>query len=860
MKRKRTLFILFVCSFVLAVLAHLFFLKEWTEGQYMLGSNDGLQQMVTFKKLLYEQYTDGNFFYSYQFGLGGGTYSQLAFYFSTSLVFLITTVVVFVLEFVHFIETTDVIFWAKAAVFISICRLTLILFITTYVFRYMKLNWMPAFTGAAVYGLSIMYYRHVIYWEFFADAMIWLPLLVLGAEKMIREGRCGWFIVAFALTLFDNFYFAYINLLFIVIYVIFRFVVRLDANEISGGKRVPLFVISGLVGLGISAVSFIPAVYGFLHNHRPSYSLPIETFDFSDNILFTSRVVILPVLYVLFVFTFSLYKIMTFRLFVLLSILFIIFHFSPVVASVFNGFSAPKYRFEYLLSFVMGGAVSTGLQYITIVGKKNILTACLMVLAIYLLFFYKDQDLSFYSFPSIGMFLFMLLILTLAMGFTWKRNMAWYVCLHAGTLFICIGIVNIAQYAISEYGGVNQVSDRYLNSDEYNGEEQRELLEKIKERESGSFYRIDWKVRSLNNTPIVQDFNGISAYSSILNQHLLYFYLYDLNVDMGRESVSRYATLGHRTNLYSLFQGKYMIRKKSNTANIPYGFEKMLSSKHYNVYENTNILPFVRTTDQIFSEESMEKANVLEREHAMLEGAIVADGPTTTTEIRPVPNMINQTSIETVGASFENDKLSVTEKKGGIDLLIDNPDVNTEDYFVRFHLENQAESQGFTLKVNDYKTKRKHNQSVYKTYVDDLIIRVPKADKISIRIPKGNYILKDLGLFRENYQTLETVKEEPSNTEYIKWGGDKLTITHNNEKKDRYMMLPIPYERGWEVHVNNVRQPLKKVNYAFLGFPITEGINTIQLTYTPPFFKPSLLLTIVSTILAILWIRRHITK
>ncbi|WP_246031920.1 YfhO family protein, partial [Salibacterium salarium] len=178
-----------------------------------------------------------------------------------------------------------------------------------------------------------------------------------------------------------------------------------------------LFVIGGLIGAGMSAVSFIPAVYGFLHNHRPSYSLPIEAFDFSDNILFTSRLVIVPALFLLFMFTFSLYKVWTFRLFVLLSVIFILFHFSPMMASVFNGFSAPKYRFEYVLSFAMGGAAATGLQYITKVGKKNIVTASVMVVAAYLLFFYKDQDLSFLSLPSIGVFLFMLLILTLAIGF-----------------------------------------------------------------------------------------------------------------------------------------------------------------------------------------------------------------------------------------------------------------------------------------------------------------------------------------------------------------------------------------------------------------------------------------------------------
>ncbi|WP_240685172.1 YfhO family protein [Bacillus velezensis] len=50
----------------------------------MTGSGDGIAQMAVFKKLLFDQYMNGRLFYSYSFGLGGGVYSQLGYYFSTS--------------------------------------------------------------------------------------------------------------------------------------------------------------------------------------------------------------------------------------------------------------------------------------------------------------------------------------------------------------------------------------------------------------------------------------------------------------------------------------------------------------------------------------------------------------------------------------------------------------------------------------------------------------------------------------------------------------------------------------------------------------------------------------------------------
>src|SRR5690606_31839656 len=161
----------------LAFLAHGVFLYQWTRQHYMIGINDGGSQMLPFKHLLYNQYTNGEFFYSFDFGLGAGTFSELSYYFSTSIVFLISVAIVFILKTINIIQTTDVLFWANAAVFISIIRLAVVLFITTRFFMYMKISKYAALLGASLYGISGMYFRHVTYWEFFADAFLWLPIL-----------------------------------------------------------------------------------------------------------------------------------------------------------------------------------------------------------------------------------------------------------------------------------------------------------------------------------------------------------------------------------------------------------------------------------------------------------------------------------------------------------------------------------------------------------------------------------------------------------------------------------------------------------------------------------------------------------
>lgn len=857
MSKKRSLLFLFICSLVIASLGHLFFILEWFQDRYMVGPNDGLQQMVTFKKLLYDQYSSGNFFYSSQFGLGGGTYSQLAFYFSTSFMFIVTSVIVFLLQSVQLIGAADTLFWANAAVFISISRTAIIIFITATVFHYMKTDWLPAFIGASIYALSAIYFRHVTYWEFFADAMLWIPLLVFAVEKIIREARGGWFIAAVAIVLFNNFYFAYVNLILINIYIVFRWFIPLVENETSKWKQCKIYIGSSILGFGISAISFVPAVYGYLNNHRPPYDKYIPLFQW-DNMLFNSRYVLIPALFLVFLFFLALYKHRTFQLFASMSILFIFLHFSPHVASAFNGFSAPQYRWEYMLYFTISGAVAVGLHHIDKISNRQLVVSSLLVISLYFLVVLFDDKLPVISIVSGLIFAILFITILLLFVFMSKRNKWSYFLLCSGILVLTIFLANVCQYGISTVGNVNGVTKDHLLSEKYNGEEQRYIVQQIHDRESNPFFRIDWKVGSLNNTPIVQDFNGTSVYGSIINQHLLCFYLDHLNIDMGRESVSRYATLGNRANLYSLFQGKYMIREKDKLENIPFGFIDILKSDNYVVFENTTILPFVRTAKILFSEKDMEHASALAREHAMLEGAIVSNSVRRiTTEIPQAKNIIHKTSLETAGASFNNNTLSVTEDSGGVDLVIDDPRPDTKDYYVNFHLENIAVDQGFTLKVNDYKTTRKSNQSIYKTFDDDLTIRVPKAEVIKIRLPKGNYVLNDLALYQEDYSTLKRVKQQTTNTDEINWDKNEISITYNNENHDQLMMLPIPYEKGWEVTINNEKQTVEKVNYAFLGFQIDKGINHITLVYSPPYFKISLLITVISLLISIMFFYRN---
>ncbi|WP_028783927.1 YfhO family protein [Thalassobacillus devorans] len=860
MSKKQTI-LLIGASLVTAILAHAFFLYQWTQGVYMAGPDDGLSQMVPFREMLYDQFTSGNFFYAYEFGLGGGTYSQLAYYYGINLFFYITVAAVFLLESLSLIGEPDVLFWAQATVFISIARMTIILMVSTYVFRYLNGRILHSFIGAVLYGVSAMYFRNVTFWEFFGDAFLWLPLLILGVEKIIREQKPGWLIAATAISFFDNFYFAYINGIFTGMYIFARWIFPLAAKETPKRKQLNYYIGAVLLGLGIGSVGLVPAIWGFLQNIRPPFDQEIPFFSNTSNILYDSPYLIVPAVFVLMIGLLPLFKQPQFKLFTALSLLIIMLHYLPWAASFFNGLSAPQNRYEYLASFTIGGAVAAGLPVLKKVTQRQMMAAGIGMIAFYFVFHLADSTLEFASqwtavIPVTAGVVLLLFFLVIKNGKTARHSLIAVIVLSQ------LVVINQYQYdKLYVHGGLQDTTKEYIQSEKYSGAEQQKLINEVLNADSSPLSRVSWKADGRYNTPIIQGFTGTSAYSSILNGHLLDYYYHDLEIDMKRESVSRYSGFGDRANLHSLWQGNYVMYKKGDAANIPYGFEAYKESENYIVYKNTNPLPFVRVSDQIYSEKALKDNHPISREQAMLKGLVVKGATATAGPIPEKENLIDQTTSESVGSTYSEGRLVINEKKGGLDISLPQSvmESGAEDIYVSFYLFNNVEEAPlFALQVNDFWTTRKSRESFYKTNVNDITIRIPKEEVISIRMRKGDYTLKDLEIYTADYQALEkAAKREQTNTQpEVTLDGNRISIKDLQVTKDGYLAIPVPYEKGWQVKVDREKRDVEKVNYAMLGTAIQPGDETVEFTYLPPYFKTTLIIAVVSILLACLWVRR----
>lgn len=109
-------------------------------------------------------------------------------------------------------------------------------------------------------------YNYNVMW---VDCVVLLPLIVLGLEKLVKEGRCGLYCVTLALSIFTNYYISIMICIFLVLYFIL-----LVATKKVGLRGVGRFVLYSLLAGGMAAVLLIPEVCAILETDFGDMKFP----------------------------------------------------------------------------------------------------------------------------------------------------------------------------------------------------------------------------------------------------------------------------------------------------------------------------------------------------------------------------------------------------------------------------------------------------------------------------------------------------------------------------------------------------------------------------------------------------------
>ena len=849
MRKFKRPFLLSLSFLGLAFIAHSYILfRFFKDGILFTGPNDGIEQMVPIQMYLYQKWSEGTFFYATDFGLGGDFFTDLSYYFTTNFLFIFNVVVVKCLHMLHVVHPNELMFWFHNAIVISILKCTLVLGATYYYASYLKLGTLSKWVFASAFAFSPLYFRFTVYWPFFSDVFVLLPLLFASIERVFRTGKTGLFIAVVSFSLMNNFYFAYYQFLMGLLYFLLRLVFKRKSDLLTSVQATWVLVVSALLGFGSSLFFFFHGARSFFNNERVRFETKIpffEPFNENTNIIFDNYLIVILIISIQALLTFKLYRHTYYKLFAVLSLITILSAFIPYVDSLFNGFSAPQKRWHYLLAFATSGLIALYVHHFHEIKVRTYIWTSLLGIVLILIsaYMYHKFVLWILWLPIV----FSIGLLTKLKTTTYLHKKA--VQLYAISIIILAILVSsvFTKYQIFHPDHEKRANTFYVNASLYNTPLQEDLVHQMNSKKAPE-ERIDWRVNEQDNTPMYQNFKGLSLYSSIFDQHLIDLYYQNLMINLKEESVSRYQSTGGRANIASLLSVRYQMLKDYQT-NLPEFFKPIQTSGQYRIYENQQVLPAVRISNRYYNARLLKTA--IDREHAMIDGVVMNHKG----ENYPnrASNLLSQIDIQNDAIHHQNkNRIKVLKDGGGLTLsLPQNLQSKYKDFYLVLYVKRGQPDSNHVIDVNGYQNNRLFNASKYRTGQYEQLYRVQpdKEGKIHIGLsPAGNYDFRVLGLYGENYQTLKKAPKEKIYTSYQE-SNSKIKVHLKNHKKGM-MVLNVPYRNGMKAQVDGQPVTLERVNYFMVGIPVDAHAKQVEITYRPPLFFTMIILSILFALLS----------
>lgn len=215
------------------------------------------QYMPFFSEFYDKLWEGGSLAYSWNVGIGSNFLALYVYYLACPLHFLGALVPkAYIMEFLSYLVVCKV----------GLCGLTACL----YLQRHFHTRSFSCVLFSCFYALSgfMAAYNWNIMW---LDPVILLPLVLLGLERLVKEGRCGLYCVALALSIYTNFYLSIMVCIFLVLYFLVLLFTEKRSVKILGD-----FALFSLLAGGMAAVLLVPEVCALLATDFGHSSFPAE--------------------------------------------------------------------------------------------------------------------------------------------------------------------------------------------------------------------------------------------------------------------------------------------------------------------------------------------------------------------------------------------------------------------------------------------------------------------------------------------------------------------------------------------------------------------------------------------------------
>lgn len=847
---------------------HLYFLKA--DLVMTTRGTDATKQLLYFKYLLHDLYKEGQFFWSWSYGLGGDVFAQFNYYYSASIFFLLS--LLFNID-----SITDVV---SMNLFMSILKLFLAMYFLFLLLQYHKRSLTSSMIGALLYGGTATFAIYSLILDFMVDAFVLLPLLVLAFDYTVERKRMFPFIIVMAVAIGSNFYFAFIHTVYIGLYAIYKYF-ELN-NRTKSVKDFLRYVCSiafmYICSIGLAAFSFLPGVYQFLKSDRlaKEYIIPyLFTWDYYVKIpklLFLSfhstysiGLAVFSLLLITAGWTLRKKELLPKQIFSAIIILLLCI---PFVYSLMNGLSAMQNRWFYIVGFTVSYIAAYFFDELAKAKNKRIIFSVitLTMFGVYMVWRWQDRPEGVIPFDQkiyiagVVAYLYFLLYC-----YVKKLRFIWGICLCLTLLFS--GIIQHTSYydvSLVETQNQKEANELFFKKLGYDNEEALQLVEKLSALEN-DFGRTIWDDPANEfNTSMYYGYKSHSTYHSLIpkNVHRLFKEHYNT---LHQGTVSVYQDYDHRLYLETVFSNQFYITMK-DSQHVPYGYTKEFSTSTWDVYKNDFHLPigFMYPNDAWMTDKTFTTLNFAERDQSVLHAAVIHE---------------EDLALQSAKSTFNKEQLSVEKLNGNLqDIMLTNIEklsdtsfrsLSDTDSYLRVPIQKhntigevlvevdivEKNDEQFTISLSDKDYLRLPDSHVWSYAKETIVINAGwdyREDYVDIYLTQGDYEIQDIRVYMNSYEAYEELVEQRKETslQNINYSGNELKGTID-AKEGGLFFLSVPYNQGWKIKLDGEEIDFYEVNHAFIGFPIEVGKHELEMRYITPFLKESLVISMITFILLI---------
>ncbi len=707
----------------------------------------------------------------------------------------------------------------------------------------------------ALCGWAISYFWNIM-WH---DAVVLLPLIVLGLLKMFKEKKPLLYCLSLAICLLSNFYSGYFVCLFLVFFAPILYISVTESVTLKNfWSAVWRFVVYSLIAGGLSAFLTLSTYITLQDSSATGGTFPKKFQVMNDMFDFISRFFVAPnpnirdgmanvysgIFIAMLIPLFFLCKKIRLREKIAYGVGLAIMYISltsRMMTYIWHGFHFPNqipYRQAFLISFLVVLMAYKVLRNLKSFTKRELMVPCLSMIAFLIL--YEKIGEGEEGYLAMGLsFLFLILYTAVMRVIAENRKSAMF----QQILLFCVLTAELATSTIATVSLVaahESFTGWKFYASHY--DEVQQLVEESEEKCEYGFERSEICPAYICNQPALYNMKGISIFTSTARESFVKFIK---NLGFHNNGINSMRSYGMTEVTCSLFGVRNIYDIYANSP-IPVCFKEVENDTSLHKHVNPDALALGYMVNEDVLTYHMDQISV----------------PFISTSAFVKSMGISKPVYQEIDLSFEELNTLLADggnnrtgykfnfsggKKASLTLVPENAPVGSHLYI--FVVSSVAPS----MKIEDRDILTDETTSTNVTARTGQILDIGYVtDNSDKRVTltfnddslTGNIWIQCAQVDDEAYQEmLDKLSDEQLKVVSYDSTHVEGTITAN---EDGVLFLSIPYDENWTAKVDGQEAEILSIDEAFMGIKLTSGTHNISLEYYPAKFKLCVAISLAS--------------